>query len=202
MSAASRLFAAALLSCGALQAHAGQPVAPGAAAPFIGQTVPHAAGRDFRLVDTAGAPRSLADFHGKVVLLLFGFTSCPDVCPTELSRLVQTLHTLGEAAQRVQVLFVTLDPARDSAELVEHYLRSFSPAIIGLRGSEAEIAEAARNFRVFFRRVAGSAPEHYTIEHSAYIHVVDPAGNLRLRLPPSMSPADIAADVRLLLDGR
>lgn len=167
---------------------------------FNGQRVPHASRRDFVLTDHTGARRGPDDFRGRVVLMFFGFTSCPDVCPTELARLAEAMRLLGPAAQQVQVLFVTLDPERDSAALLGEYLAAFSPEFIGLRGSVAETARTAETFQVFYRRLEGSAPDRYTLEHSAYIHAIDPQGRLRLRFTGRMSPADIAADVRALLE--
>lgn len=168
---------------------------------FNGQTVPHGTGRDFRLPDVSGTMRTLASFRGKLVLMFFGFANCPDVCPTELSRLAEVTRLLGADASRVQVVFVTLDPERDTPEFLQQYVAAFSPDFLALRGDEATTAEIARTFQVFYRRLEGSAPGRYTLEHSAYVHAIDPNGNLRLRLTGDMSVEEIVADLRALLAG-
>lgn len=188
------LLAIAALLCTPAPAFAQSPA-------FAGQAVPHAAGRDFRLADADGRERSLADFRGKVVLLFFGFTSCPDVCPTELARLAELLRLLGERAERVQVLFITLDPERDTPALLRDYMRAFDARFLALRGDERRTAAAAEEFRVFYRRLEGSAPGRYTLEHSSYIHAIDPQGNLRLRFTGAMPVEAMLADVRRLLGG-
>lgn len=159
-------------------------------------------GRRLALTDSAGTRRTLAEFRGKVVLLYFGFTYCPDVCPTELARLAELRRRLGPAAERVQVLFVTLDPQRDSAAALRDYVAAFDPGFIGLRGPASAVAVAAREFRVAYQTVRGSAPDRYTIDHSAYVYGIDPAGRLRLRFAPDQSTAQMLDDVRVLLAGR
>ncbi|MCB1927816.1 MAG: SCO family protein [Rhodocyclaceae bacterium] len=167
---------------------------------FHAKTLVHASEHPFQLPDEHGVLRSSSEFKGRVVLMFFGFTHCPDVCPTELARLAEVvgLLTPGQARQ-VQVIFVTLDPARDTPELLRGYVAAFSPDFIALRGNEAETAELAEAFRVFYRRVEGSAPDRYTLEHSAYIHAIDKQGRLRLRMPGSLGTGEIADDVRSLL---
>lgn len=197
MTARAVLRAAVLAGATALAAAAGAPAAIG----FQGQTVADSPVA-LHLRDVNGAMRSLDEFRGRVVLVFFGFANCPDVCPTELARLAEVMRLLGEAATQVQVLFVTIDPARDTPALLRAYVAAFSPDFMALRGDDAATADAAAAFRVFFRRVEGSAPGRYTIEHSAYVHALDPAGRLRLRLPGSLPPAQIADDVRALLAGR
>lgn len=181
---------------------AAAPAWSGATRTFNARPVSEVRAPEFSLRDADGEPRSAGDFLGRAVLMFFGFTHCPDVCPTELARLAEVMKVLGpEAAERVQVIFVTLDPQRDTAELLRDYVAAFSPDFIALRGSDADTAAMAKNFQVFYRRIEGSAPGRYTLEHSAYIHAIDPLGRLRLRIPPSLSPRQIAADVRALLDG-
>ncbi len=178
------------------------PACPAAASPFNARQLPDARVHEFSLHDADGGLRGNDDFLGRAVLMFFGFTHCPDVCPTELARLAEVVKALGPtAAKQVQVVFVTLDPQRDTAELLHDYVAAFSPDFIALRGSEAETAAIAKSFQVFYRRVEGSAPGRYTLEHSAYIHAIDPQGRLRLRIPPSLSPRQIADDVRVLLAG-
>lgn len=159
-------------------------------------------GRRLALDDVEGRRRDLAEFRGRVVLLYFGFTYCPDVCPTELLRLAELRRALGADAARVQVIFVTLDPERDSAAVLREYAPGFDPSFIGLRGTPDAVAAAAREFRVFHQRIKGSAPDRYTIDHSSYVYVIDGGGRLRLRFDATQTVARMAADVRALLAGR
>ena len=166
---------------------------------YIGRQVQATEAWALGLPDHQGQLRRIEDFRGRVMLVFFGFTHCPDVCPTELARLSEVMRLLGSESQRVQVLFVTLDPSRDSPELLRRYVAAFSPSFVALRGSESETARVAKAFRVFYRRLEGSAPGRYTLEHAAYVHAIDPLGRPRLRLTGTMSPEEIAADVRRLL---
>ena len=159
-------------------------------------------GRVLRLDDHTGARRSLVDFRGRVVLLFFGFTYCPDICPTELLRLAELRRILGQDAHGIQVLFVTLDPERDSAESLASYVTGFDPSFIALRGSREETDAAAREFKVFHHRIKGSAPDRYTIDHSAYIYAIDTNGSLRLRFDGTAKLGEMAEDIRALLAGR
>jgi len=157
-------------------------------------------GRSLALADHNGAARTLADFRGKVVLLTFGYTRCPDVCPTTLSDLATAVRRLGDEGSRVQVLFVTVDPKRDSAELLKNYVPAFDPRFLGLRGDAAATEKAEKEFRVYAAERQGRTPESYTVDHSAQIFAYDPEGRLRLMMQPGTPPDDIAADVRLLLN--
>lgn len=159
-------------------------------------------GRDFKLAAPDGKPRSLADFRGKAVALFFGYTHCPDVCPTTMSRLHVAMKSLGDDAKRVQVIFVTLDPERDTPELLAQYVPAFDPSFIGLYGSPDAIAATAKEFRVFYQKQPGSTPGNYTLDHSAGIFVFDPQGRLRLFMRDGETPANIAADLKLLLAGK
>lgn len=173
------------------------------AAPFHGTDISGASfGRQLTLTDHDGRPASLADFRGKAVVLFFGYTSCPDICPTTLSRYAEVMKTLGPEAERVQVLFVTLDPGRDTPTRLKEYVPWFHPAFIGLTGSAAQIAEAAKEFRVFsaIKEVGGSMG--YVLDHSAGSYVFDPAGKLRLFLGDTATVADTVADLRRLLAGQ
>jgi protein SCO1/2 len=154
---------------------------------------------DFALADANGAPRSLADYRGKVVVLFFGYTHCPDVCPTTLARLVQARRLLGPDAGRVQVLFVTLDPERDTPQLLARYVPAFDPTFVGLTGTQQQIDAAAREFKVFFQKVAGPSPDSYTLDHSSGSFVFDPQGHVRLYVPDRAGADQIAADLRRLL---
>lgn len=159
-------------------------------------------GRDFNLADHNGQPRRLADFKGKVVVLFFGYTQCPDVCPTTLATMRDTLKLLGDDAARVQVLFVTLDPARDTPELLAAYVPLFDPSFIGLRGDDAAIAMLAKDFKVFYVKQPDTTPDNYSIDHSTGSYAFDPQGRLRLLLRHGETPANVAADLKLLLAGK
>ena len=134
------------------------------------------------------------------MLLTFGYTRCPDVCPTTLSDLATAVRRLGDEGSRVQVLFVTVDPKRDSAELLKNYVPAFDPRFLGLRGDAAATEKAEKEFRVYAAERQGRTPESYTVDHSAQIFAYDPEGRLRLMMQPGTPPDDIAADVRLLLN--
>ena len=159
-------------------------------------------GRDFSLADHNGQPRRLADFKGKVVVLFFGYTQCPDVCPTTLASMREALKLLGNDATRVQVLFVTLDPARDTPELLAAYVPMFDPSFIGLRGDDATIAALAKDFKVFYVKQPGTTPDNYSIDHSTGSYAFDPQGRLRLLLRHGETPATVAGDLKLLLAGK
>ena len=154
-------------------------------------------GRDFRLTDHDGKPRSLTDYAGKLMLLFFGFTQCPDVCPTALSRAVAVRKMLGPDAAKVQVLFVTVDPERDTPALLRTYMQAFDPEFFGLRGSPEATEGAAKEFRVIYRKVpTGSS---YTMDHTALTFVFDTHSRLRLALRHELSAEQVASDLRVLL---
>ena len=156
-------------------------------------------GRDFQLTDHNGKPRTLADFRGKVVVVFFGYTQCPDVCPTTLSDLAAALQKLGADANRVQVLFVTVDPERDTPELLSHYVPAFNPTFLGLSGDAAATAATAREFKVLYQKQPGSTPGSYAMEHSAGTFIFDPQGRLRLFASHGQGPDVFAHDIRELL---
>lgn len=156
-------------------------------------------GRQLALTDHTGKPRTLEDFRGKVVVLFFGFTQCPDVCPTTLLTLANVMKQLGPRADEVQVLFVTLDPQRDSPQVLAQYVPSFDPRFLGLYGDEQATAKAAREFKVFFQRSEGKSGGSYSIDHTAASYVLDRQGQLRLYVRHNQSEADVAADIRQLL---
>jgi protein SCO1/2 len=156
-------------------------------------------GRQLTLTDHHGQARSLTDFRGKAIVVFFGYTSCPDICPTMLARLAEVMKALGGDAQRVQVLFVTVDPARDSGERLKDFVPWFDPTFLGLRGDEAQIRVVTEEFRVFAARKAVDGELGYVIDHSAGAYVFDPAGRLRLYVKDTASVEDVAADIRLLL---
>jgi protein SCO1/2 len=159
-------------------------------------------GKDFSLTDHQGQARRLADYKGKVVVLFFGFTQCPDVCPTTLISMREVVTQLGADGSRVQVLFATLDPQRDTQELLAAYVPQFHPSFVGLRGDETTIAALAKDFKVFYTKQPGKTPDSYTIDHSTGSYAFDPQGRLRLLLRHGDDPGNIAADLKLLLAGK
>jgi protein SCO1 len=155
-------------------------------------------GKDFALIDHTGKARTLEDFRGKVVVMFFGYTRCPDVCPTTLAELKMVKEQLGKDGDRVQVLFVTVDPDRDTQELLARYVPAFDPSFIGLRGDAAATAKVAKDFRVFYQKVPGSKPDNYTVDHTAGSYVFDPQGRLRLFVRHG-SASNLVSDLRTLL---
>ncbi len=154
---------------------------------------------DFHLTDASGKPRSLADYRGKLVVMFFGYTQCPDVCPTTMSDLKTVMQALGSDADRVQVLFVTLDPERDKPALLAQYVPAFDPRFVGLYADEATTARTAKEFKIFFQRVPGPTPTSYTFDHSAGTFVFDSQGRIRLFLRQGQGAASITHDLKQLL---
>jgi protein SCO1/2 len=157
-------------------------------------------GGSLKLRDPAGRIRTLEEFRGKVVVVSFGYTHCPDVCPTTLADQAKAVRALGADKPRVQVLFVTVDPKRDTAELLGNYVPAFDPGFIGLRGDEAETEQATKAFHVYAKARKGTSEESYTVDHSAQSFVLDPKGKLRLVVPYGTEPAALAADLRVLMN--
>jgi protein SCO1/2 len=155
--------------------------------------------KDFRLTDHNGKVRTLADFRGKAVVMFFGYTQCPDVCPTTMLEMKAVLQQLGAEAQRVQVLFVTVDPERDTRELLSSYVPAFDPGFLGLYGDLEATAKTAREFRVFYQKQPGSTPSSYTMDHTAGSYVFDPRGRVRLFVRHGDGGANLVADLRTLL---
>ena len=156
-------------------------------------------GSDFRLIDHTGRPRTMADFRGKVVVMFFGYTHCPDVCPTTLAEMRQVMQILGKDAERLQVLFVTVDPARDTQELLSKYVPSFNPTFLGLYGDSVATEKVARDFKIIYRRAEGKTAESYSVDHSAASLVFDPQGRLRLFITYGLGADKIAPDIKKLL---
>jgi len=156
-------------------------------------------GRELRLTDHNGKPRTLADFRGKVVVLFFGYTQCPDVCPTTLAELAEVNKRLGPDAARVQVLFVTIDPERDTADLLSKYVPAFDPSFLGLYGDAEATARTAKEFKILYQKQPGTAPGSYTMDHSAGTYVFDPQGRLRLYVNNGRGPDVFEHDIRELL---
>ncbi len=186
-----------LLLCLALLLGACSPPAKFNATPLSGSDW----GRDFALTDHNGQPRRLGDFKGRAVVMFFGYTQCPDVCPITMASMRELMNTLGAEAAKVQVLFVTVDPERDTPQLLAQYVPAFHPSFLGLYGDAAATATVAGEFRIFHRKQAGSGPANYTVDHTAGSYVFDPKGRLRLYLRHGETPERMAQDLRRLLAG-
>ena len=156
-------------------------------------------GRDFKLTDHTGTPRTLADYRGKAVVLFFGYTQCPDVCPTTLSELAEAMKRLGPDADLVQALFVTIDPERDTPALLAQYVPAFDPRFVGLYGDAAATARTAKEFKVLYQKQPGRTPSTYTMDHSAGTFIFDPQGRLRLYVGYGQGPDVFVHDLKELL---
>jgi protein SCO1/2 len=157
-------------------------------------------GKDFSLLDSDGKVRTLADFRGKVVVMFFGYTQCPDVCPTTLTEMQQVMTLIGPQAEKVQVLFVTVDPERDSAAILKQYVPAFDPHFIGLHPvDQAALDQVTKDFKIYYKKVPGSRPGSYTIDHTAGSYVFDPEGRLRLYIKHAQGPETLAHDLKELL---
>jgi protein SCO1/2 len=157
-------------------------------------------GRDFRLTDHTGKERTLADFRGKVVLVIFGFTQCPDVCPTALANAASAVRQMGEDAKNVQVLFVTVDPKRDTLELLGQYVPAFHPQFLGMGGDAARVLKTAKDFNMYVVERPGKTPDTYTVDHSTQMYAFDRQGRVRLVISHGTAPAAIASDLKILLN--
>ena len=158
-------------------------------------------GRDFKLPDTEGKERSVQDFAGKAVVLFFGYTQCPDACPTTLAEIAEAKKLLGADGAKVQPVLVSLDPERDRPDLLKSYVTAFGPDFVALRGTPEQTAAVAKEFKVFFRKVPGSTPGSYTMDHTAASYVYDPKGRLRLYVRYGSGGQALADDLRLVLAG-
>ncbi len=157
--------------------------------------------KDLPLVDHNGQKRSIKDFAGKVVIVFFGYTQCPDVCPTSMAELVEVKKLLGKDGDRLQAIFVTVDPARDTAEMLKAYMANFDPSFVALIPTADQLPAIAKDFKVYFKRVDGKTPTSYTMDHSAGSYTYDPQGRLRLYNRYNSGAPALAADVQLLLKG-
>ena len=155
--------------------------------------------KEFSLTDHKGKARTLADFKGQAVIVFFGFTRCPDVCPTTLAEMNEVMKLLGDDAKKVQVLFITVDPERDTPEVLSQYVPAFNPSFLGLYGSLEQTAKVAKEFKVFYQKVAGKTPESYTMDHFAGSYVFDRYGKPRLVSKNGAGPEPLAADLKQLL---
>lgn len=155
--------------------------------------------KDFSLIDQNGQPRTLADFKGKAVVLFFGYTQCPDVCPTTMFEMSKVMTQLGPLADRVQVLFVTVDPERDTQELLAAYVPNFDKRFLGLYGNAEATAKVAKEFKVFYQKSPGKTPDSYTMDHTAASYVFDPEGRIRLYIQYGQKTDAIVHDLKILL---
>ena len=157
-------------------------------------------GKDFSLTDHHGKKRELAEFKGQLVVMFYGYTQCPDVCPTTMTEMQGVMELLGKDASRVQVMFVTVDPERDTQELLSQYVPAFDKRFLGLRPqSIEELEKVTKDFKVFYKKVPGNSPTSYTIDHTAGSYVFDTKGQLRLFLKHQQGPQPIAEDLKKLL---
>jgi protein SCO1/2 len=155
--------------------------------------------KDFSLVDQNGQLRSIKDFAGKVVVVFFGFTQCPDVCPTSMAELAQIKKTLGPDGDKLQAVFITVDPERDTPELLKAYMGNFDPSFIALRPTLDQLPEVAKNFKVYYKKVDGKTSGSYSMDHSAGSYVYDTKGRIRLYSRYGTGPEGLTSDIRLLL---
>ena len=157
-------------------------------------------GKDFSLLDPDGNTRTLADFKGKVVVMFFGYTQCPDICPTTLTEMQQVMALLGPQSDKVQVLFVTVDPERDTAAILKQYVPSFDSRFLGLRpADEAALEKVTKDFKIYYKKVPGSSPGSYTMDHTAGSYAFDPQGRLRLYIKHAQGPETLAHDLKELM---
>ena len=155
--------------------------------------------RALSLPDANGQPRTLGDFKGKVTVVFFGYTQCPDVCPTTMAELAQVKKSLGADGDRLQGVFVTIDPERDTPEILKAYMASFDPSFVALRGTPAQTEAAAKEFKVYYAKVPGASDSSYTMDHTAGAFILDAQGNPRLFERYGGGPESLAADVKALL---
>lgn len=153
----------------------------------------------FKLTDHNGQPRTLADFKGKAVVVFFGFTQCPDVCPTSLGELAQARRLLGADGERLQGLFISIDPERDTPEIMKEYMASFDPSFLALYAAPDALPALAKSYRIYYKKVPGSTATSYTMDHSAGSYVYDAAGRIRLYHRYGSGAQALANDVKLLL---
>jgi protein SCO1 len=169
--------------------------------PEISQTAGKALiGGPFSLVDSDGRRVTDRDYRGKLMLVFFGYTHCPDVCPTELQTMAEVVDKLGSGAKQLAPIFISVDPQRDTPEALAAYVKNFNPRIIGLTGSPAEVASAAKAYRVYFRKADGGA-EDYTVDHSAFVYLMDREGNYLTHFLFNASPDAILAEIKKYILG-
>lgn len=153
----------------------------------------------FSLADQDGQVRTLKDFSGKIVVVFFGFTQCPDVCPTSLAELAQVKKLLGQDGDKLQAIFVTVDPERDTPELLKAYMGNFDPTFVALRPTLEQLPQVAKDFKIYYKKVDGQTPTSYTMDHSAGSYIFDGKGRIRLYNRYGSGAEALASDIRLLL---
>lgn len=159
-------------------------------------------GKDFRLIDHNGVPRTVGDFKDKVTIVFFGYTNCPDMCPMTMYKLAQTVEKLGEDGERVQVLLVTLDPKRDTPAILKQYATAFHPTFLGMYADDETTAQTAKDFKVFYQHQKPNEDGFYTVDHMGPSFVFDPQGRLRLFISDEHSVDVIAEDIKTLLNAQ
>lgn len=155
--------------------------------------------KDFQLTDHNGQVRSLKDFHGKLVIIFFGYTQCPDVCPTSMAELAEVKKLLGKDGDKLQGIFVTVDPERDTTELLKAYMANFDPTFLALRPTPDQLVALAKDFKIYYKRVDGKTPTSYTMDHSAGSYTYDTEGRLRIYNRYGMGAQAMADDAKVLL---
>ncbi len=155
--------------------------------------------KDFRLLDHNGRERTVADFRGKAIVVFFGFTQCPDVCPTSMAELAQVKKMLGADGDKLQGIFVSVDPERDTAPVLKAYMEAFDPTFIALRPTPEQLPALAKDFKIYYKKVEGKTPTSYTMDHTAASYIYDPQGRLRLYARYGSGAEVLASDVRQLL---
>jgi protein SCO1/2 len=156
-------------------------------------------GSALSMPDTTGQLRTLADYKDKVTLVFFGFTQCPDVCPTALAQLAHTLELLGDEAAQVQVIMISVDPERDTPEVLAQYVHAFDPRFVGLTGNAKQLSETAKSFKAYYAKAPGPSPDQYSMDHASSFYVFDKDGQARILLRGDASAETIASDIRQLL---
>ena len=189
-----------LALCSTLLAACSDKPADATATGFSGIDIPGADyATGFSLTDHNGQPRTLADFKGKVVVIFFGYTQCPDVCPTSMSEMAQAKQLLGADGDKLQGLFVSVDPERDTPEIMKEYMGSFDPTFLALYAQPDKLPEVAKSFRIYYKKVDGKTPTSYTMDHSAGSYVYDTQGRLRLYHRYGSGAPALAGDLKKLL---
>nr|WP_315209983.1 SCO family protein [uncultured Albidiferax sp.] len=155
--------------------------------------------KDFQLSDHNGQPRSIKDFAGKLVVVFFGYTQCPDVCPTTMAELAEVKKSLGADGDKLQAIFITVDPARDTPEVLKAYMGNFDPSFLALIPTPEQLAKVAKDYKAYYKKVEGSTPTSYTMDHSAGSYVYDTQGRLRLYARYGGGAAALTGDLQLLL---
>jgi protein SCO1/2 len=151
------------------------------------------------MTDAAGRTRTLADYKGKVVVVYFGYTHCPDVCPTSMAELAQVMTQLQDDAKKVRVIMISVDPKRDTPAIVDHYAKAFNPSFIGLSGTPGQLAQTAKSFKAYYSKEPAKSPGQYAMDHSSMFYIIDQKGEARVIINSTVPPDVVANDIKLLL---